>query len=86
MAAYVVSAGTVQASISFGVPTEGDVVKCLLTYQNNNVSFYVNGVAVGTDITCQIPIVLNKLSVGYSHDGTLQLNSEIGNVMYFKKS
>ena len=85
LAAYVVSAGTVQASISFGVPTEGDVVKCLLTYQNNNVSFYVNGVAVGTDITCQIPIVLNKLSVGCSHDGTLQLNSEIGNVKYFKE-
>ena len=85
LAAYVISASTVQASINFGVPTEGDVVKCLLTYKDNNVSFYVNGVSVGTDITCQIPIVLNKLSVGCSHDSTLQLNSETGNVMYFKK-
>ncbi len=85
LAAYVVSAGTAQTSIIFGVPTEGDVVKCLLTYKDNNVSFYVNGVAVGTDITCQIPIVLNKLSVGCSHDGTLQLNSKIGNVKYFKE-
>ena len=85
LAAYVVSAGTIKAKIIFGVPTEGDVVRCLLTYQNNNVSFFVNGVAAGTDITCQIPIVLNKLSVGCSHDGTLQLNSEIGNVKYFKE-
>lgn len=85
LAAYVVSAGTVQASISFGVPTEGDLVKCLLTYKDNNISFYVNGVAVGTDITCQIPIVLNKLSAGCSHDSALQLGNEVGNIKCFKE-
>jgi len=86
LAAYVVSAGTVQTSIIFGVPSEGDVVKCLLTYKDNNASFYVNGVAVGTDITCQIPIVLNKLSVGCSHDSALQLGDEVGNIKYFKEA
>ena len=85
LAAYIISGSTTQVSLNYGIPLEGGIIKALLTYKNNNASFYVNGGLVGTDRTCQIPENLTKLNVGCSLDGTAQLNSEIGNVKYFKE-
>ena len=59
--------------------------KLLVSYETNSVKLYVNGVLFGTDTNCAIPINLTTLSIGCSHDGTLQLNTEIGNIKYFKE-
>ncbi len=59
--------------------------KLLLSYENNSVKLYLNGILIGSDTSCTIPTNFTTLSIGCSHDGILQLNSEIGNVKYFKE-
>lgn len=59
--------------------------KLLLSYENNSVKLYLNGILVGSDTSCTIPTNFTTLSIGCSHDNTLQLNSEIGNVKYLKE-
>lgn len=84
LSGFITKSGVAQATISnnWVLPSRK---KCLLSYSGNNVSFYVNGVKVDTDLTCVVPTNLSKLSIGCAHDGTIQLNSEMGNVKYFKE-
>ena len=82
--AVITVAGVLQVAITNSAVLPG-VIKCLLTYAVNNTSFYVNGVKVGTDTTCQVPTTLSKLSVGSEDSGGAQLNGLISNVKYFKE-
>ncbi len=59
--------------------------KLLLSYKNNSVKLYLNGILIGSDTSCTIPTNFTTLSAGCAHDGTLQLNTEIGNIKYFKE-
>lgn len=79
-----VTAGSTVLSIGTGTVLS-TLNKLLLSYKDNSVRLYLNGVLVGSDTSCTIPTNFTTLSVGCSHDNTLQLNSEIGNVKYFKE-
>lgn len=59
--------------------------KALLTYDDNNVVLYHNGVVAGGDNTGLISTLFTKLHVGVGQNDLSQLNSEIGNVKYFKE-
>ncbi len=72
-----ISVGTVSASSTLN--------KLLVSYETNSVKLYVNGVLIGIDTSCTIPTNFTTLSAGCSHDNIFQLNSEIGNVKYFKE-
>jgi hypothetical protein len=58
--------------------------KLLLTYRDNSVLLYHNGSLAGSDLSGLISRLLTKLYAGVG-DGVLQLNSEIGNIKYFKE-
>lgn len=59
--------------------------KILLTYSNNKTTLYHNGIKRGEDLSCTIPVTFTRLNVGCNFDNTRQLNSEIGNIKYFKE-
>ena len=59
--------------------------KVLISYQDNLSKVYVNGVLIETDDSCIIPLGLSTLHIGVSETATYVLNSEIGNVKYFKE-
>lgn len=79
-----VTAGSTVLSIGTGTVLS-TLNKLLLSYENNSVKLYLNGILVGSDTSCTIPTNFTTLSIGCSHDNTLQLNSEIGNVKYLKE-
>ena len=59
--------------------------KILITYKTGETKLYSNGVLVWTNTAYTVPASLTKLNVGSLQDGIEQLNSEIGNVKYFKE-
>ncbi len=79
-----VTAGSTVINIGTGTVLS-TLNKLLLSYENNSVKLYLNGILIGSDTSCTIPTNFTTLSIGCSHDGILQLNSEIGNVKYFKE-
>ncbi len=79
-----VTAGSTVINIGVGTVLS-TLNKLLLSYKINSVNMYLNGILVGLDTVCTTPMNFTTLSIGCSHDGTLQLNSEIGNIKYFKE-
>ncbi len=79
-----VTAGSAVINIGTGTVLS-TLNKLLLSYKNNSVKLYLNGIFIGSDPSCTIPVNFTTLSIGCSHDGTLQLNTEIGNVKYLKE-
>ena len=79
-----VTAGVTTLSVGSG-SASSTLNKLLLSYENNSVKLYLNGILIGSDTSCTIPTNLTTVSIGCSHDNTLQLNNEIGNVKYFKE-
>jgi len=59
--------------------------KVLVTYEDNNVNFYVNGELIGTDTLGTIPINIDKLFIG-SNLTTAHLNGSVRNIKYFSKA
>ena len=59
--------------------------KLLLSYENDSIKTYLNGILVNTETSGIIPTNFTTLSIGCSHDNILQLSSEVGNVKYFKE-
>jgi len=78
-----VTAGTTVISFASGNITS-TLNKLVLTYKDNEVILYCNGTKRGEDLSGTMP-TFTTLSAGCSHDGTLQLNREIGNIKYFKE-
>lgn len=56
-----------------------------ITFKTDSVILYLNGAVVGEDTLFTVPTTLNKLTVGCTVLGVYQLNSEIGNIKYFKE-
>ena len=79
-----VTNGTTVTNVGTG-PVSATLNKFLLSYENNSVRLYINGSLIASDTSCTIPTNFTTLSIGCSHDGTLQLNTEIGNIKYFKE-
>lgn len=68
-----------------GNPILSTLNKIVFTYVTNSVKLYVNGVLCYTDTSCAIPITCTRLNIGCSYSGGSALNSEIGNIKYFKE-
>lgn len=82
----VTSSSTNQATIDTSSAISDDTLyKVCVTYKNDEVKFYANGVLIGSDFLATIPINLSKLSVGCTRIGSGQLNGEVGNIKYFKE-
>lgn len=59
--------------------------KIIVTYQDDRVLVYHNGALAGNDTSGLISRIFTKLHVGVGQDNLSQLNSETGNVKYFKE-
>lgn len=82
----VTSSSTNQATIDTSSAIRDDTLyKVCVTYKNDEVKFYANGVLIGSDFLTTIPINVSKLSVGCTRIGSGQLNGEIGNIKYCKE-
>lgn len=86
LGAVVTSSSTNQATINTSSAISDDTLyKICVTYKNDEVKFYANGVLIGSDFLTTIPINVSKLSVGCTRTGSYQLNGEIGNIKYYKE-
>ncbi len=79
----------ISGSYSSGVYTSSYVSssnnKFLITYTTSQFIMYLNGVLVATRSNLKLPTTLNTVSAGCTPSGQYQVNSEIGNVKYFKE-
>ena len=74
------STSTAQFTINSGSYSIGQTLKYALRCEQNNVAFYINGVQIGVDTLCTIPVV-STLYLGTYVD--LQLGSKIKSTMIF---
>lgn len=80
----VTTGGVNQAIINTSTPiSDNTLYKVLLTYKNNSIKLYLNGVLVGEDLSCTVPNLL-KLFAGCSSVGDMQLNGYLNAFKYFK--
>lgn len=77
------SAGSIVVDTYHTALTADTVHKVMVTYEDNNVSFYVDGALVSTDTLCTIPTSMTRVNVGSDRNGDNQLNGHVGNVKYY---
>ena len=51
-------------------------------YKLNDSAFSIDGVIIGNDTSCAIPLTLNRLDIG-SMSGSLNINGTIARITYF---
>lgn len=80
---FVRQSSTTQADISYGTLVTGSV-KIAVAYANNDISFYVNGVQVGTDTSATIP-ACSDFDLGIQENNTARiLGDSISQAILFK--
>lgn len=65
--------GTLQTSINYSNSNKGRF-KIGIAYKNNDVAFYVNGILVGTDNTCNVP-ALSAIDLTYNPTNSIGFNA-----------
>jgi len=59
--------------------------KAVITYIDNNIIFFLDGVKIGIDTSAVVPINLSSLYVGANSTGGSQANSNIKNFKYYSR-
>jgi len=65
--------GTLQTAINYSNTSTGQF-KIGIAYKNNDIAFYVNGILVGTDNTCNVPTV-NAIDLTFNPTNSISYNA-----------
>lgn len=65
--------GTVQTAINYSNSNKGQF-KIGVAYKNNDIAFYINGVLIGTDNTCNVP-ALSAIDLSYNQTNSIGFNN-----------
>jgi uncharacterized Fe-S cluster-containing radical SAM superfamily protein len=82
--AYMYAAGAMQVQITGGTAALGAALKHALSFRQNDCSFVVNGVVIGSDASFITPTV-SKLNIGQRWNSTGSLNGHIRNISYYPR-
>ena len=81
---YIFSSNTLQTQITSGTYSINTRLKFGIGYKQNDVVFYINGVQIGIDNSCNMPIGLSRLDIFNRLDGNFQANGLLNLAILFK--